>query len=173
MRRRLTTLRAKQGHSQNGAPRALIDLAVYREHRAVQDSFAAPWDPAYSGWTNARRPRDFAISLRNIKNIGSMGPSVAVAHALPADPMPEWPELATRVPIDALRRYQAQTDEAVQKGAVRGRGCLWPDPAIRLANPQTPAGAHWVHMALQLTAEEAAAVRPRIKKVVEDRESPK
>jgi len=67
MRRKLTTLRSKQGHSQNGAPRTLIDLALYREHRAAINFLIFPprrYDSEYSGWSNASRPRDQAISLR-------------------------------------------------------------------------------------------------------------
>lgn len=67
MRRKLTTLRAKQGHSQNGAPRTVIDLALYREHlAAVTVNIPNPkrYDSEYSGWSNASRPRDQAISLR-------------------------------------------------------------------------------------------------------------
>lgn len=67
MRRKLTTLRAKQGHSHNGAPRTLIELAVYREHRAhvSHEAGAQVYDSEYSGWSNAARPRDQAISLRS------------------------------------------------------------------------------------------------------------
>lgn len=67
MRRKLTTLRAKQGHSQNGAPRQLIDEAVYREHAAVVAGGGANrdrYDSEYSGWSNPSRPRDQAISIR-------------------------------------------------------------------------------------------------------------
>jgi len=66
MRRKLTTLRAKQGHSQNGAPRTLIDLAMYMERRSAADpaSTAPRFDSEYSGWSHASRPRDQAISLR-------------------------------------------------------------------------------------------------------------
>jgi hypothetical protein len=63
MRRKLTTLKAKSGHSQNGAPRALIDLAAYREFQAATANHNL-YDPEYSGWSNASRPRDQAISLR-------------------------------------------------------------------------------------------------------------
>jgi hypothetical protein len=72
MRRKLTTLRAKQGHSQNGAPRQMIDESIYRESMNNANVFAntgtdSPhWDPQYSGWSNASRPRDFAISLRSV-----------------------------------------------------------------------------------------------------------
>ena len=61
MRRKLTTLRAKQGHTQNGAPRQLIDECLYREfaHRNVNR-----YDSEYSGWSNASRPRDQAITPR-------------------------------------------------------------------------------------------------------------
>ena len=63
MRRKLTTLRAKQGHTQNGADRTLIDLALYYEFRNVNRG-GAYFDTEYSGWSNATRPRDQAISLR-------------------------------------------------------------------------------------------------------------
>jgi hypothetical protein len=64
MRRKLKTLRAKQGHSQNGAPRSLIDLAIYREKHALNAAIKA-YDTGFSGWRNASRPRDQAISLRS------------------------------------------------------------------------------------------------------------
>ena len=65
MRRKLTTLRAKQGHSQNGSDRTLVDLTVYREHWNFVHSGSPPhWDPQYSGWSNPSRPRDHAIFLR-------------------------------------------------------------------------------------------------------------
>ena len=76
MRRKLTTLRAKQGHSQNGAPRSLIDDALYREHHAAIDWNAGVtdrirYDSAYSGWSNFARPRDQAVSLISFnRNVG-------------------------------------------------------------------------------------------------------
>jgi hypothetical protein len=67
----MTTLKCKSGGVQNGNgaghPRALIDEAAYREHHKI--AFAGHhrhWDPAFSGWSNASRPRDYAISLRPI-----------------------------------------------------------------------------------------------------------
>lgn len=68
MRRNLTTLRAKQGHSQNGAPRALIDLAMYREFQQQLSAFDdnAPFDTEYSGFSNANRPKDQSISVRSV-----------------------------------------------------------------------------------------------------------
>jgi hypothetical protein len=72
MRRKLTTLRAKQLHSQNGAPRTVYELTVYREHRNNINVFAntgtnSPhWDPQYSGWSNPSRPRDHNIFLRSV-----------------------------------------------------------------------------------------------------------
>jgi hypothetical protein len=66
MRRKLTTLRAKQGHTQNGADRTLIDIALYREH-AAHNSFLSinkSYDSEYGGFSWATRPRDQAISLR-------------------------------------------------------------------------------------------------------------
>lgn len=72
MRRKLTTLLAKGGHSQNGSPRQLVDEAVYREHlnflnaQSYPTGVASLWDPTFSGWSNASRPRDTAISLRPV-----------------------------------------------------------------------------------------------------------
>ena len=74
MVRRKTTLRSKSGGfgaqngNGNGNPRALVDESVYREHRnffnvVVPTAF---WDPQYSGWSNASRPRDYAIFLRHV-----------------------------------------------------------------------------------------------------------
>ena len=57
MRRRLKNLKHKGGHSENGAPRALIDEATYR-------SRGRSYDSEYSGWAWASRPRDQAISIR-------------------------------------------------------------------------------------------------------------
>jgi len=67
MRRKLKTLKAKQGASQNGAPRSLIDDCLYREHHAAVTATSHPkrYDSEYSGWSNASRPRDQAISLRS------------------------------------------------------------------------------------------------------------
>lgn len=68
MRRRLTTLLAKQGHNRDGHPRQLLDEAVYRERRegASDDSGGENhnFDGMYSGWSHASRPRGLAISLR-------------------------------------------------------------------------------------------------------------
>ena len=66
MRRKLKNLKNKSGHSENGAPRQLIDEAVYREHRAATDGALTPgrYDSEYSGWSNASRPRDQAITIR-------------------------------------------------------------------------------------------------------------
>lgn len=64
MRRKLKNLKNKGGHSENGAPRQLLDEAVYREAAAV--SFGSqPYDSRYSGRSNPSRPRDQAISLRS------------------------------------------------------------------------------------------------------------
>ena len=67
MRRKLRNLKNKSGDSQNGAPRTLIELAVYREHRAhvSHEAGAQVYDSEYSGWSHASRPRDQAISLRS------------------------------------------------------------------------------------------------------------
>lgn len=63
MRRKLTTLRAKQGATQNGASRQQIDEALYREHGAAVNTGRHD-DSEYSGWSWATRPRDQAISIR-------------------------------------------------------------------------------------------------------------
>lgn len=72
MRCKLTTLKCKSGGVQNGNgaghPRALIDEAIYREAASTD----APWDPQYSGFSNASRPRDYAIFLRPVR-IGRHG----------------------------------------------------------------------------------------------------
>jgi len=75
MRRNMTTLKCKSGGVQNGNgaghPRALIDAATYREHRnSTNLAGHRKWDPTYSGWSNAGRPIDYAITLRNV-NPGS------------------------------------------------------------------------------------------------------
>lgn len=59
MRRKLKNLKNKGGHSENGAPRQLIDEAALRERRS-----GARYDSEYGGWSWATRPRDQAISLR-------------------------------------------------------------------------------------------------------------
>jgi len=61
MRRKLKNLKNKSGHSENGAPRQMIDEAVYRERASL-----ARYDSEYSGWSHASRPRDQAISLRSM-----------------------------------------------------------------------------------------------------------
>ena len=77
MRRKMTTLKCKSGGVQNGNgaghPRALIDDATYREHWNIINAFhSSPrlhvpfWDPQYSGWSNASRPRDYAIFIRPV-----------------------------------------------------------------------------------------------------------
>jgi hypothetical protein len=66
MRRKLTTLKAKMGASQNGAPRQLLDEAVYREAAAKNAGNTQGYDSEYSGGSNPSRPRDQAISLRSI-----------------------------------------------------------------------------------------------------------
>jgi hypothetical protein len=67
MRRKLTTLLAKQGHNRDGHPRQLIDECLYREHAAHVSGLTTQkvYDSAYSGWSHASRPRDYAISLRS------------------------------------------------------------------------------------------------------------
>lgn len=68
MRRNLTTLRAKQGHTQNGASRQQIDEAVYYNMQQIRTHIAVGGrsvvDTEYSGWNQATRPQDQAISLR-------------------------------------------------------------------------------------------------------------
>jgi len=79
MRRKLKNLKNKSGHSENGAPRQLIDEALYRERRAAHGSYfgdpvlSVRYDPAYSGWSNPSRPRDHAISLRSINPMPESG----------------------------------------------------------------------------------------------------
>jgi len=70
MRRKLKNLKNKSGHSENGAPRQLIDEAVYREHTAALAGAGTQnrYDSRYSGWSHASRPRDQAISLRPLNS---------------------------------------------------------------------------------------------------------
>jgi hypothetical protein len=63
MRRKLKNLKNKGGHSENGAPRQMIDAAVYLERRSAVP-LDRRFDSQYSGWSWATRPRDQAISLR-------------------------------------------------------------------------------------------------------------
>jgi hypothetical protein len=65
MRRKLKNLKNKSGASENGAPRQMIDEAVYRERRANLAANPNRYDSEYSGWSHATRPRDQAISLRS------------------------------------------------------------------------------------------------------------
>lgn len=76
MRRKLKNLKNKGGHSQNGAPRQLIDEAMYREHAAaVAGGVTSRYDSEYSGFSNGSRPRDQAISLRSFGSpTGPTGP---------------------------------------------------------------------------------------------------
>jgi hypothetical protein len=66
MRRKLKNLKNKSGHSENGAPRTLIELATYREFRNANSGVerGQHYDSRYSGLSNPSRPRDFAISVR-------------------------------------------------------------------------------------------------------------
>lgn len=73
MRRKLKNLKNKGGHSENGAPRQLIDEATYRERRQVAAT-GAHYDSEYAGLSWATRPRDQAISLRSFPT-GPTGPS--------------------------------------------------------------------------------------------------
>jgi hypothetical protein len=65
MRRKLKNFKNKNGHTENGGPRQLLDEAFYREFRA-SSAGATPrrYDSEYSGWSNPARPLDQAISLR-------------------------------------------------------------------------------------------------------------
>lgn len=63
MRRKLKNLKHKSGHTENGAPRQMIDEMVYREHGAFINTGKLD-DSEYSGWSWATRPRDQAISIR-------------------------------------------------------------------------------------------------------------
>ena len=66
MRRKLTTLRAKTGNPLT-ASRSVQDIAQYREHHAAVTAGSHPqrYDSEFSGWSNASRPQDQAISLRS------------------------------------------------------------------------------------------------------------
>lgn len=71
MRRKLKNLKNKSGHSDNGAPRALIDLAFYRERMNnnnvhFNDGTSPHFDSRYSGWSNGSRPRDSSITLQPV-----------------------------------------------------------------------------------------------------------
>jgi hypothetical protein len=72
MRRKLKNLKNKSGHSENGAPRQLIDEAVYREASGSRN-VGYHYDSEYSGLSNAARPRDQAISLRSFNEGGGPG----------------------------------------------------------------------------------------------------
>lgn len=65
MRRKLKNLKNKSGHSENGAPRQLLDEAIYREHTAKAAGNTGGYDSGYSGNSNPSRPRDQSISLRS------------------------------------------------------------------------------------------------------------
>ena len=78
MRRKLKNLKNKSGHSENGAPRSLIDNAFYRERmnnvNVVANTGDSPhWDSQYSGMSHAARPRDFSISLRSVTPLEELG----------------------------------------------------------------------------------------------------
>jgi hypothetical protein len=74
MRRKLKNLKNKNGHSENGAPRQLLDESVYREHTAALTAFAQHrYDSEYSGWSNPSRPRDQAVSLRPVNQEPRIG----------------------------------------------------------------------------------------------------
>lgn len=66
MRKKLKILRAKTGNLLT-APRALLDDALYREHAAIivgHKRKVKAYDTGFSGFRNASRPRDQAVSLR-------------------------------------------------------------------------------------------------------------
>lgn len=67
MRRKLKNLKNKSGHTENGCPRQLLDEAFYRERQAKTNVSTTihVYDTEYSGWSNASRPNDQAISLRS------------------------------------------------------------------------------------------------------------
>ena len=70
MRRKLKNLKHKSGHSENGAPRQLLDEAAYREHWAfVALGTTGTYDSEYSGWSNPSRPRDQAVSIRSTRHV--------------------------------------------------------------------------------------------------------
>jgi len=79
MRRKLKNFRNKNGHSNNGAPRQLVDEAQYREAMNNANVFAntgtdSPhWDSQYSGWSHASRPRDQSITLRSVTALEEIG----------------------------------------------------------------------------------------------------
>jgi hypothetical protein len=70
VRRKLKNFKNKNGHSENGAPRQLVDEAVYREFRASMN-----YDSQYSGRSNPSRPRDQSISLRSANSAPPPPPS--------------------------------------------------------------------------------------------------
>lgn len=73
MRKKLKNLKNKSGHSENGAPRQLIDESVYRESMARAAGNTGGYDSEYSGLTNPSRPRDQAISLRSLNTPPDLG----------------------------------------------------------------------------------------------------
>lgn len=71
MRRKQKNLKNKGGHTENGAPRQLIDEVMHRElayHSAFPvgppGNLSLWWDARYSGFANRSRPLDYPISLR-------------------------------------------------------------------------------------------------------------
>lgn len=77
MRRKLKNLKNKSGHSENGAPRQMLDEAFYREKRQANLNTNPPrFDSEYSGWSHASRPRDQAISMRGgFTGVTASGPT--------------------------------------------------------------------------------------------------
>ena len=70
MRRKLKNLKNKGGHSENGAPRQMIDEAAYREHGHIVNGGKHD-DSEYSGFSWASRPRDQAIAIRKHFSTGT------------------------------------------------------------------------------------------------------
>jgi hypothetical protein len=65
MRKKLKNLKNKSGHSENGAPRQLLDEAAYREAAAKNAGLTGGYDSEYSGGSNPSRPQDQAVTLRS------------------------------------------------------------------------------------------------------------
>lgn len=63
MRRKLKNWKNKAGHSENGAPRQILDEMLYREHGSAVNTGKRDTS-THSGWSWATRPRDQAASIR-------------------------------------------------------------------------------------------------------------
>ncbi len=66
MRKKLKNLKYRNGSSQNGAPRQLLDMVQYRERRSGRH-----FDSEYAGQSWASRPRDQAVTLRGGAGVSS------------------------------------------------------------------------------------------------------